>query len=332
MQIRIMLIVFICQILFLIYVDKTGYMCSIFRIRIPIPYQKERSVIKKRNEDDIEVLNSIPSWEWPEDADSIILEVLTDSSADESDRVLAAGLAGDYVVINDNLADALVTILENDQETDTLRSTAAISLGPALQDTDIHGFDECTEPDEITISENMFSRIRKTFKTLYENTDIHKEVRRRILEASVRAPEDWHKEAVKTAYSSGDEDWKLTAVFAMRWIRGFDDQILESLENSNPEIHHQAVCAAGDQELSDAWTHVSDLILSETTEKDLLLAAIDAIAGINPHDAGMVLVGPAESEDEDIAVAAMEAMRMAEGISENVLMDEPDEDEQYEDG
>ena len=53
-----------------------------------------------------------------------------------------------------------------------------------------------------------------------------KEVKRPILEASVRAPEKWHKNAVAAAYRSKDEDWKLTAVFCMRFIRGFDKQIV----------------------------------------------------------------------------------------------------------
>jgi hypothetical protein len=49
-------------------------------------------------------------------------------------------------------------------------------------------------------------------------------VRRRVLEASVRAPQDWHQEAIREAYSSGDESWRLTAVFCMRFVRGFKDQ------------------------------------------------------------------------------------------------------------
>ena len=42
------------------------------------------------------------------------------------------------------------------------------------------------------------------------DSSIPKQVRRRILEASVRAPEDWHQNAIRAAYSSGDKDWMLT--------------------------------------------------------------------------------------------------------------------------
>jgi hypothetical protein len=46
----------------------------------------------------------------------------------------------------------------------------------------------------------------------------------RILEASVRAPQDRHPDAVRAAYASGDAAWKLTAVFRMADVRGFEDR------------------------------------------------------------------------------------------------------------
>jgi len=77
------------------------------------------------------------------------------------------------------------------------------------------------------------------------DVEVPKNVRRRILEASLRAPQDWHQDAIRAAYSSDDEDWNLTAVFSMRWVRGFDDQILEALDSDNQHVHYQAVLAAG---------------------------------------------------------------------------------------
>jgi hypothetical protein len=61
------------------------------------------------------------------------------------------------------------------------------------------------------------------------------------LEASVLTPETWHQDAIRYAYSSGDKEWMLTAVFSMRWVRGFDDQILAALKSADPEIHYEAV-------------------------------------------------------------------------------------------
>ena len=123
--------------------------------------------------------------------------------------------------------------------------------------------------------------------------------------------------------AADDEDWKLTAVFCMQFIRGFDKQILESLKSQNPDIHYHAVCAAGNWGIDAAWPHIAALVTSEETEKELLLAAIEAAAFILPHKASEILSPLLESDDEDIVDAVYEALAMA-GES----FDEEDDDEE----
>ena len=262
---------------------------------------------------DLKTLKDTPPWDWPEEAGDVFLGVLRDHQADGSDRLLAAELAGDSVVINDELVDALLSILCSGDESEELRGRAAISLGPALE---YAYMDEFEDPDDVPISEKTFLRIQETLLKLYLDPEVPKEVRRPVLEASVRAPQDWHPDALRAAYSGDDEEWKLTAVFSMCYIRGFDEQILESLGNKNPDIHYQAVCAAGNWGVGEAWPHVAALVTSEETEKDLLFAAIEAAVGINPKKAPEILFDLTESEDEDIAEAAIEALDMAGGLSE----------------
>ena len=271
---------------------------------------------------DLKILKETPPWEWPENADRMFHKFLTDKQTENSDRVLAAELAGDFTVINEELVNALLTILQNNDESDELRSKAAISLGPVLEHADNEGFEV---PDDVPISENTFHRIQKLLHRVYLDANVTDNVRRRILEASIRAPQDWHKDAIRAAYFSDDEDWKLTAVFSMRWVRGFDNQILEALESSNHELHYQAVCAAGNWEIDSAWSHVSNLIKSKDTEKSLLLTSIDAVVSIRPQEAGVILVNLTESTDEDIGETAHEAMIMARGLSGEEFDDE-DED------
>jgi hypothetical protein len=151
---------------------------------------------------------------------------------------------------------------------------------------------------------------------LYFDDSNPKEVRRRILEASVRAPEDWHHNAISAAYSSVDKDWMLTAVFSMRWVRGFDHQILEALKSADPEIHYQAVNAAGNWELDAAWPPIVALLNDADTPKPLLLAAIGAAASIRPQEVGEILIDLAASDDEEIAEAADEAIAMCEPTSD----------------
>ena len=268
----------------------------------------------------IKTLKDLPPWQWPHKAGKMLLRVLRDGQAHPSDRQLAAELAGDSTVINDELADALLSILCNHHESDPLRGQAAISLGPALEYADIEGFQD---PDNVPITESMFLKTQKTFQKLYMDAETPKEVRRLVLEASVRAPEKWHKNAVAAAYRSEDEAWNLTAVFCMQFISGFDKQILESLKSQNPDIHYHAVCAAGNWEVDAAWSHIAALVASEATEKELRLAAIEAAVFILPHKASEILVPLLHSGDEDIVDAVYEALAMAGGLPE----DEDDEDE-----
>jgi HEAT repeat protein len=145
----------------------------------------------------------------------------------------------------------------------------------------------------------------------------------------VRAEQDWHEEALRTALASGDEAWRLTAVFCMRYVRGFDEQILEALNDKSPAIRCEAVMAAGEWGLDAAWPQVSALITSKKTDKPLLIAAIEAVASIRPLETPKLLEHLADSEDEDIAGAVAEALDMAEmgPIDGNGALDFDDEDD-----
>jgi len=229
------------------------------------------------------------------------------SQAAAADRLLAAELAGDFTVINDARAGALLSIVGSAAESDELRARAAISLGPALEQADIEEFDD---PDAVPISPKTFSDIQQSLRKLSLDSGVSNFLRRSILEAAVRAPEDWHAGAIRSAWSNSDQEWKRTAVFCMGHVRGFDQQILEALRSTDPGIHYQAVRAAGTWEVVAAWPHVAALATSDTS-KPLRLAAIEALSTICPLDSVEILADLTDSEDEDIAETASEAMSMA---------------------
>ena len=281
--------------------------------------------MQKEPKMDLKAFLDTPPWDWPPDAGKIFLKILINPRAKASDRLIAADLAGDFTVIDDDLAEALLAIVRNAGEPEQLRARAAISFGAALEQASNDEFDD---PDDVPITEGMFHNIQDSLQKLFFDTGTPKEVRRRVLEASVRAPEDWHQDAIAQAYLSGDRKWMLTAVFAMRWVRGFDSQILAALESADPEIHCEAVQAAGCWELDAAWDHVVELLVDPHTPKPLLLAAIDAAGTIRPAEAGIILVDLADSDDEDIAEAAGEAMTMAEAAA--ACEDDEDEEEDEE--
>lgn len=270
----------------------------------------------------LQTLHETPPWEWPPDAGKTIRKILMNQREAESRRLIAAELAGELVAMSDELAADLLALLQRAEEPEQLRAQAAIALGPVLELADTDGFDE---PDDLPITERTFGEIRDSLHKLYLDTGLPKEVRRRILEASVRAPDAWHEEAVRQAYSSGDREWMLTAVFCMRWVRGFEAQILEALKSADPEIHVEAVHAAGGWEMDAAWPHVVELVQNTSTPKPLLLAAIGAVGGIRAAEAGGILLDLADSEDEEIAEAADEAISMAEGFADA----EDDEEDEW---
>jgi hypothetical protein len=268
----------------------------------------------------MKVLQDSPPWEWPRDAGRQFLDALKNRSIDESERLIAAQLAGDLIVINDRIAKTLLGIVGNAEESEALRGTAAIALGAVLEQASLTEFED---PEEVPIREETYNTIQDSFERFLSEGDFPKLVRRKMLEASVRAPEPWHRDVIREAYASEDEEWKLTAVYAMRWVRGFGHQILDALRSSNNAIRREAVVAAGNWELDAAWSHVHSLVQDDKAGKELRLAAIDAIAAIRPSEARLILGDLASSDDEVIAKAASEAMMMAE---EHFPHDDEDDD------
>ena len=225
--------------------------------------------------------------------------------------------------MNDELAAALISVLENGRQPQEIRARAAISLGPVLEQVDIDRFDDS---EDLPITETTFRRIQESLRRIYMDAGAPNEVRRRALEGSVRVPQTWHRAAIGAAFASDDEAWKLTAVFCMRFVKGFDDQILEALNSTDPAIHYEAVVAAGNWGVEAAWPHIAGVLASESTDKPLLLAAIEAVPTIRPHDTADLLGDLLDSDDEDIIDAVQEALAMAEGLSEDAGSDD-DEDE-----
>ena len=264
---------------------------------------------------DLTSLANLPPWQWPTDIGNTLLAVLRDRNADESEHLLAAEMAGEIVAINDDLAGALLSIVADATASEELRSRAALSLGPVLEQMDMDSIGDIPGLDESfdapPISEHTFHRIQQSLHARYLENDIPKEVRRRILESSVRAPADWHRDAIRAAYSRDDRDWRLTAVFAMRYVHGFTDGIVAALDDPDEEVRYEAVTAAGNWEVDAAWPHVSALLTAPDTDKALLLAAIEAAAAIRPQEAEPLLAELTDSHDADIADAAGSAIMMA---------------------
>ena len=272
---------------------------------------------------DLTTLKDMPSWEWPDDAAKNILDVLRNRKAEEAERLLAAELAAELSVMDDAMASALLAVVRDSKEPEELRCVAAAALGPVLEYTDTVDYDD---PDEVLISKKTFRKIQKSLQELFREAGAPEELRRRALEASAGSPLDWHTEALRTAYT-GDRLWVGTAVFCMQYVPGFEEEILEALGSSDPDVHYWAVCAAGNWELDAAWDHIAGIVTAAAPEKELLLAAIESAGTIRPHLAHELLDPLRESEDEDIAATVEEALIMADELTADAEDEAEAEDE-----
>jgi HEAT repeat protein len=259
---------------------------------------------------DLRELAHHESWTWPEDAADIVIATLRDPTASEEERCLAAEMAGDSVLVGEPIVENLLAVLRDTSESPLLRGRAAISLGPVLEELDLlfpDPFDEDPPVSDATARE-----IRDTLQEIYRDAEAPKEVRRRALEASVRMSETWHADVVRAAFHSGDEDWRLTAVFCMRFVRGFDDEIVAALdEDAASSVFYEAVRAAGEFGVARAWRRVRAILDSDTDDKVLLIAAIEAAASIHPDRAREVLEPFLDDDDEDIVATARSAISIA---------------------
>ena len=127
---------------------------------------------------DLNELQETPPWEWPGDAGRTFRKTLNNRNAPPADRLIAAELAGDITVVDNDMANVLLTVLKSPDEPEELRARAAIALGPALElaytdfDEELDGFDD---PDMVPISEGQYKTIQDRLQRMYNDAATPKE-------------------------------------------------------------------------------------------------------------------------------------------------------------
>jgi len=251
-------------------------------------------------------LHATEPWEWPEDTADLLLTVLKNPAASEKDCLLAAEMAGDLTVVNDDLVDALLAIATRSGDSLPLRCAALRALGPVLDDADMQeeGF-----LDALPVTDKKIDAIRDTLQALHDGCGHPDELRRAALETSVRWPEEWHADAIREALAC---HWTLTAVFCMRYVEGFSEDIMQALNGGSPEIRGQALLAAAAWEVQEAWPHVLAVLAQNSSDADTLIAAIEAAASLRPDQAEVFLRPFTRHRNERVAAAAEDAIATAD--------------------
>lgn len=257
-------------------------------------------------------LEQIPSYEWPDSAGAEIVRVITDRTAHADDRLLAAHLAQEYPGINDLMMVALSGVAANKAESPELRSSAAIALGPAFELADLDGLAQDLDDDGLPCTPEAVNGAKAALRAVFDDKSAPDEVRRSCLETLAHAPQDWHAAAVRAAYAEGSNDWKLSALFCMRFIGGFDTEILSALTSTDEHQRLEAIGAAGEQELQMAWPHVQAILKDRQADKLFVLAALGALPMLapSPELVTAILELHLASADAEIVEAATEVRDM----------------------
>ncbi len=272
----------------------------------------------------LKIMAEQPSYQWSAAARIYVLEGLRADDAET--KALATELAGDLIVMDDEVAGVLLEIIEDDGAPTELRATAAISLGPALEEADLALVDEDDdEEDSSALSPDMFERVATVLEKVHKDEGAPDLLRRRALEAAVRAPEPWHAEVVGAHLEDADPEWRLTAMFCAGYVNGFEREVLAALDAGDPRLRREAMRAAGMKELRLAGPTLLACASDRSEDCELRLVAIEALTYVDVPGRATVLRSLVDDPDEDVAEAAYTALHEASalsGLQEDDLLDD----------
>lgn len=235
--------------------------------------------------------------------------------------------------MDDEVARAFLDVASSDAA-ERVRADTIIGLGPVIDEA---GLDFDDEDDEgfvmdpelgPPISREMFETIVREVRGLYEDEAQPKLVRRRALEVLVRDPQPWHMAEIRRHYASDDPEWKVTGIFGMGYVPGFDDEIAAAVQSESGKLLFEAVRAAGSMEVAAAAKRIRELATSRTADRDLRLAAIDALPHVDRDSFDLLqrLAGSDDDEIADAAEAALDELSIAESYDDEELDEDEDED------
>jgi hypothetical protein len=254
-----------------------------------------------------------------------LLAMLTDPDQDTRDEALEE-LA---LLMDDQIAQALLDVAGSDAS-DEVRSDAIAALGPVIEecgDEYFEGADFDFGPElGPPVSRETFALIVPTLRALYDDDAQPTLVRRRTFEVLVRDPQKWLSKEIRKHFASKDPDWRLTAVFAMGFIAGFEQMIAETVSTAEGQLLFEAVIAAGRMSVSAAASRIHTLATSKEADLDLRLAAIEALRHVDSDcsDTLEELTGSSKPEIAEAAEAALEDLEMFGDLEDDELEDEDD--------
>ena len=207
--------------------------------------------------------------------------------------------------MSDEIAHAFLEIAKGSQD-DRVRADTIIGLGPVIEEAGLDYAD--SDSDDLGdmgpgVARATLETIQRELRAIFEDESQPKLVRRSALEALVRDPQQWHADAIRKLAASDDPEWRITGVFAMGYVPGFESDIMTSMQTSEGALLYEAVRAAGRAEITEAVPHLRTIAVDERADAGLRAAAIEALPYVD-DEADELLEQLADHENEEIASAA----------------------------
>lgn len=236
---------------------------------------------------------------------------------DEKVRMLAVRTLWDYDSID--LLQTLLQMAETDPASD-VRAAAASALGKYVYLGEIEELPE----ERLHHIEDVLLKISNS-----KDTGL---VRRRALESLGFSGRKEVEPMIEAAYYSGNNDWIVSALFAMGRSahEGWAPLVMEMLENDESELRFESARAAGELEISEAVPRLVDLLNDE--DEDVRSAAIWSLSQIGGEGVRDILESMYEETEDDeeaeLIESALDNLAFTEDMQLFSLLDVPDLDDE----
>lgn len=217
--------------------------------------------------------------------DNVARMALTDPEA----RVRAAAVDMLDQDEDPRLAEKLLEMLRDDPAP-AVRAEAAAALGPFVYRGELEELDQ-----------TLHHRIEDHLLQVLAGND-EKQVRRNALEALGYSGRTEVPDLLRSAYTSGDDEWLVSALSAMGRSAdtSWEPDVKRMLRHGNSEVQFEAVRAAGELSLDSTRRILLDLLEEEVQDSEVRSAIIWSLSQIGGEEVRETLENlQEETEDDD---------------------------------
>lgn len=219
---------------------------------------------------------------------------------DVEERVRLTAVEGLFEDEHYSLINPMIAVLQNDTSV-SVRAAAAQSLGR---------FVLLGEKDGVTQSrkDQVYAALMRALLIEPAGSSVH----RRALESLAYVTNEEMDLQIREAFNAQDDLLRLSAIVAMGRSsnRAYMELVRGELHSLSPAVRREAARASGTLEDEEAVNDLAQLL--EDPDPNVRLVVLDALAEIGGKDAKRLLEAATQSEDEEFAAHAEEALEELE--------------------